>query len=297
MSLKSNPHIQHGGYDFLYHLGINTKDVDIKKLFNDVKFVCLGGSQSRMFEFVRYIGAQLNVKIGENEEPFNYAYKTDRYCLYKAGPVLCANHGIGIPSLSVVINEIFKLLFYAECKDVIFLRIGTSGGVGIDPGTVVITTNVLNGELKPIHCTTVLGRRIEHPTYVDSDLAKELVNLCPDENYATVLGTTVSVDSFYEGQGRIDGALCDYTDDDRKTFLKSLQEKGVKNIEMESIGLFSFCHRAGYKAAMISVVLVNRLVSDKPTDDDEARKDWEQRPFSIASHFIKSRLDKVEGLA
>lgn len=39
-------------------------------------------------------------------------------------------HGIGIPSLSVVFNEIIKLVYYAKCKDVEFFRIGTCGGLG-----------------------------------------------------------------------------------------------------------------------------------------------------------------------
>ena len=39
-------------------------------------------------------------------------------------------HGIGIPSLSVVFNEIIKLVYYAKCQDVEFFRIGTCGGLG-----------------------------------------------------------------------------------------------------------------------------------------------------------------------
>ena len=56
--------------------------------------------------------------------------KTDRYSMFKVGPVLCINHGIGCPSLSILLNEVLKLLLYSECKDVTFFRIGTSGGIG-----------------------------------------------------------------------------------------------------------------------------------------------------------------------
>jgi uridine phosphorylase len=58
--------------------------------------------------------------------------KTDRYSMFKIGPVLCLNHGIGGPSLSIVLNEILKLLLYAEAKDFTFFRLGTSGGIGIE---------------------------------------------------------------------------------------------------------------------------------------------------------------------
>lgn len=39
-------------------------------------------------------------------------------------------HGIGSPSLSVVLHEIMKLIHHAGAEDPIFLRIGTSGGLG-----------------------------------------------------------------------------------------------------------------------------------------------------------------------
>ena len=42
-------------------------------------------------------------------------------------------------------------------------------------------------------------------------------------------------DDFYEGQGRLDGALCDYTEADKMEFLERAKEEGVRNIEMESL--------------------------------------------------------------
>ncbi|VDO83176.1 unnamed protein product, partial [Onchocerca flexuosa] len=54
-------------------------------------------------------------------------------------------HGIGIPSLSIVIVELIKLLYYAKAKDVLAIRMGTSGGVGAAPGTVVLTSAAMNG--------------------------------------------------------------------------------------------------------------------------------------------------------
>lgn len=40
-------------------------------------------------------------------------------------------HGIGTPSLMVILHEILKLLHYAGAQDVKFFRMGTSGGLGI----------------------------------------------------------------------------------------------------------------------------------------------------------------------
>lgn len=58
---------------------------------------------------------------------------------------------------------------------------------------------------------------------------------------------TVSV----EGQGRIDGAFCDHTMENKMNWLdKIAQEKGVINMEMESLGFTCMCHRAGIRGKM-----------------------------------------------
>ena len=68
--------------------------------------------------------------------------RSDRFCIYKtgekpaippnskmcAGPVLWINHGMGAPSLSIMIVETLKLIHYAKADGVTFVRIGTSGG-------------------------------------------------------------------------------------------------------------------------------------------------------------------------
>ena len=35
-----------------------------------------------------------------------------------------------MPSFSVMMHELFKILYHADAKDVIFYRIGTCGGIG-----------------------------------------------------------------------------------------------------------------------------------------------------------------------
>ena len=39
-------------------------------------------------------------------------------------------HGMGVPSVSILLHEVFKLLQYAECEGVRVIRMGTSGGIG-----------------------------------------------------------------------------------------------------------------------------------------------------------------------
>ncbi|PIO55069.1 hypothetical protein TELCIR_23548 [Teladorsagia circumcincta] len=44
--------------------------------------------------------------------------KSDRFVMYKTGPVLWINHGMGTPSLSIMLVEALKLLHHAKAKDV-----------------------------------------------------------------------------------------------------------------------------------------------------------------------------------
>ena len=50
--------------------------------------------------------------------------------MFKVGPALIMNHGMGFGSLSIAMHELIKMLHYAEAQDVSFLRLGTCGGVG-----------------------------------------------------------------------------------------------------------------------------------------------------------------------
>ena len=50
--------------------------------------------------------------------------------MYKVGPALIMNHGMGFGSLSIAMHELIKMLHYADARDVSFLRLGTCGGVG-----------------------------------------------------------------------------------------------------------------------------------------------------------------------
>jgi len=61
----------------------------------------------------------------------------ERYHLYKVGPVICVSHGMGIPSMMILLHEISKLMFYCKATNYVFIRIGTAGGLGMKAGEVV----------------------------------------------------------------------------------------------------------------------------------------------------------------
>ena len=57
--------------------------------------------------------------------------------------------------------------------------------------------------------------------------------------------------------------MCDYTEQDKMNFLKTIHEQGVVNMEMESLCFAALCHHAGIKSAVICVTLLNRLKGDQ----------------------------------
>ena len=52
--------------------------------------------------------------------------------------------------MSVLMHEIFKLLYHAGCNEVKIFRLGTSGGLGVEPGTIVVSNGAVNPEGKEI---------------------------------------------------------------------------------------------------------------------------------------------------
>ncbi|XP_046357428.2 uridine phosphorylase 1-like isoform X4 [Haliotis rufescens] len=285
-----NPHLAQMTDDNLYHFGISRTSHDLPALFGDVKFVCVGGSARRMENFAHYIGKELGV-VSANERLPNLAGNSDRFVLYKAGPVLSANHGIGVPSMSVALHELLKMLFYARSRDVTFIRIGTCGGIGVPPGSVIVSNAAVNGKMEPAFETVVLAKGIHRPIIVDQELASQISSCSRTEDpFKVILGKTYCTDDFFEGQARTHGAVCDISEEDELQFVKHLNSQGVKNIEMESAGFFALCHKAGVKCSVVCVTFIDRLSTEDVTADADVLSEWTQRPQVLVARFIKKRL-------
>lgn len=256
MIVPQNDSLKEIPIDNLYHFGLSS-DQPLKHQFGDVRFVCMGGSTTRMEAFAKEAGVFLKMDASENIST------TDRFCLYKTGPLLIVNHGMGGPSVSIMLHEITKLLHYAEARAV-YIRMGTSGGVGVPPGSVVVSQKVFNGFLQNTHTIAVLGEPITRPAYFSEVLARDISNSISDDLKSHIIeGNTLSCDDFYEGQGRRDGALCSYTPEAKLAFLQRAHALGIRNIEMEGLVLSSFCNALNIPAAMICVTLLDRLLGDQ----------------------------------
>lgn len=56
---------------------------------------------------------------------------------------------MGMPSVGILLHEVIKLMFHAKVVDPVFFRIGTSGGIGLEGGTVIISDEAVDGVLQP----------------------------------------------------------------------------------------------------------------------------------------------------
>ncbi|CAF4767201.1 unnamed protein product [Pieris macdunnoughi] len=279
-----NKHLSKLDCDILYHLGFDTVKHDLPAMFGDIKFVCMGGTKYRMKDVAAHISQLLNIPCDFN----NMVKQAKRYVMYKVGPVLCVNHGIGIPSMTVVLEEVLKMLFYAKAKDPIFFRLGTSGGMGIPAGSVVISSWAMNGTLEKIYDLPILGKTKTFPAIFDQRLNQELYSIACHEDYNTYVGGTMTANDFYRGEGRTDGAFCDYTESDKMDFLQTLVGLGVKNLEMEATAFAAITKEAGLRAAELCITFLDRLLGDQVTPDAQTLSQWQKRPAIIVSKYIEA---------
>uniref|UniRef100_A0A1I8GYL6 PNP_UDP_1 domain-containing protein n=1 Tax=Macrostomum lignano TaxID=282301 RepID=A0A1I8GYL6_9PLAT len=239
-------------------------------MFGDTKVVCMGGSSNRMKRLAEDLVAELGIRLPTGQGLVNVIPNTDRYVMYKAGPIVCVNHGMGIPSISILLHELAKLMSLAGATGVTFIRLGTCGGLGIEPGTICISTRALSCQLQPY-------------------FEQVLLQLASGLNIETVSAVTLCTSDFYEEQGRTDGAVCEFSMEQRNEFLQRAFEAGVRNIEMESLALAAITHRLGIRAACIAVSMLDRLKHDRLEHEPSLLADFQNRMLRILAAFIKSR--------
>lgn len=72
---------------------------------------------------------------------------------------------------------------------------------GLEPGSVVITSQSVDATFKPQFEQVILGKTIIRSTNLDDQLAKELMQCSKEINqFNTVIGNTMCTLDFYEGK-------------------------------------------------------------------------------------------------
>lgn len=276
--------------DHFFHIedeGLNVK-LDLKEKLGDVKVVLMSGPPAR---------AELMAK--EVSEAFHWPVvgmgSKERYALFKVGPVMCVSHGIGQASQSIILHELTKVLHYAAATDVTYVRVGTSGGVGVDPGTIVVASEGVNPALESSYDVTVLGKRKSYPTNFDPETIDGLERAAKRAKIPVKVGKTMATNDYYEEQGRLDGAVeTGYTEAEKMAWLQKLSDHGVLNMEMEGPGLAGFCNRTKIRAGMVCAALLNRLHGDQtPKQATPAQmKQWTNDTVSVVIEWLREKLGK-----
>jgi len=102
----------------------------------------------------------------------------------------------------------------------------------------------------------------------------------------------------YEGQGRLDGAFCDYTEADKMSFLQAAYDRGVRNIEMESVCFAAFCRRANVRGTTPYPYQLTCLIErDSPVTNADTRQNVRSKKFDSEARnacqhlFLKAHAD------
>ncbi|XP_034041911.1 LOW QUALITY PROTEIN: uridine phosphorylase 2-like [Thalassophryne amazonica] len=216
------------------------------------------------------------------------------YITFVLSLIFLFQHGMGVPSISIMLHELIKLLYHAKCQGVVLFRLGTSGGLGLPPGTVVITDKAVDHSFQPQFEQVVLGKVITRSTELDEGVASDLLQCSSElQNIPSVIGNTMCTHDFYEGQGRLDGALCSFSPEEKLEYLRKAYEAGVRNIEMESAVFAAMCRVCSLKAAVICVTLLDRFEGDQITVPHDVLLEYQHRSQALVSHFIKKHLGYI----
>ncbi|CAH0514019.1 unnamed protein product [Peronospora belbahrii] len=257
---------KYGRSRYLFNGPASAQREKVITTFGDVKFFITGGSAERMISFAHSVAMALNIA-----PPYGYALSpigsTSRYALYKVGPVLVANHGIGMPSISILLHEVTKLLEYAGAYDITYIRMGTSGGIGVEPGTIVITSEGMNNKMECVDKVAVLGSIELRPSICSPEARKEIITAAKE------VGMPLK-------WAKHSAAM---------TFTR-LAAVGVCNIEMEARFMAGFCHKLNIPVAVVCVTLLNRLNGDQVLLSHETLQAFEMRPATVLLHYIKTKL-------
>ncbi len=171
----------------LYHINFNQSDLGL----DAPQTVVLSGEPERS-QYIAQTYLQ-NVKLLSKYRGLN-SYLGD---LPNGEPILVATSGMGASSLSIVVNELVQLGMKR------FIRIGTCGSIQpyIPVGDIVISQGSLCRQGAALDIAPV-----EYPAVADPWLTVALVETARKLNIPYHLGITASVDTFYEGQERVESS-------------------------------------------------------------------------------------------
>ena len=279
--------------DVYYHFGVTSADPMLEKL-RGVRAVIMAGSGGRINEF-----ADRWSTLNGGSEIVAFP-KEDRFVTRYTAGVLFASHGMGMPSASIALQELMRLVFFLKRGDtdamdeVFWCRVGTSGGVGLPGGTVVVSSEGLMADLKPYRLLRGGDGEYWFDGHFPAATYDAIIAANADADFDVVSGKTVAGNEFFLEQYRLDGALCFETPETKMAWLNWLDENGVRNIEMEGAMLAGYLNHWGFtNFAMICCTLLNRLEGDQVTATPEQLHKFSEDSGVALFNYLRASM--IEG--
>lgn len=232
---------------FQYHIGFGSDDIINEK----PTFALLSGDPERARHIAQDMPGVIYKKcLSENRGLNSYLAQTESGINF-----ISATTGMGGPSTSIVMNELYQLGIHKV------IRIGTSGSIHprVLPGNIVITKASLcrQGAANDI-------APIEYPAAANPFLTVVLAEAARELEVNWFCGLTASVDTFFEGQERIDTSANKFLLRQLQGITEEYQQLNILNYEMESGTLFKMANVYGFAAGCICAVVANRLIREQP---------------------------------
>ncbi len=277
-------------YDYLYNLNLSLTP-EILDMFRGIKYVCLQGSGIRAKALAQQL-AKLTMGVEKTFFIPQDLFKKSYFEGYRVGNILSVSHGMGALSVICLLSDLTRLMQVSGNTDFEYIRIGTSGGLNIEPGSIVLTDTAYHCDLS-IGSTMVMGgQEILVPTQLNQALNRDIIKAQPEDlPFKLYWGNTIAADDFYLGQCRFDGAIKPrYNKAMQQDYFKQIMDKNIYNFEMESIAMASFCNLAKIRAAMITVTLLNRSHGDQVSTSSEELDEFSERSRMVAINYLMSRI-------
>lgn len=276
--------------DVYYHFGVASDDPLLTSL-RAVRAVITAGSGGRIQDFAERWSA---LNGGTDIIAFP---KEDRFVTRYTAGVMFASHGMGMPSASIALQELMRMVFFLKDGDheamdeVFWARVGTSGGVGLPGGTVVVSSEGVMADLRPYRL--LQGGRGEYwfDGRFPQDVYEAIVSANDGSGIPIEVGKTVAGNEFFLEQFRLDGAIRMETVDSKMEWLNWLNDNGVRNIEMEGAMLAGYLNHWGFsKFAMICTTLLNRLEGDQVTSTPEQLHKFSEDSGEVLFNYLRATL-------
>jgi len=229
-----------------YHIGFGADDLGD----DPPSIVLLCGDPERSRKIAeRTSGVHCEKTLSENRGLNSYLAS-----LSSGRKIVVATSGMGAPSLSIVVNELFDV----GIRHII--RVGTSGSIQdfVKTGSVVISKAALckQGAADDI-------APLEYPSAADPFLTIALVDAARELRLDWHLGISASVDTFYEAQERRNSSANRHLLRRLVGITEEYRRLNVLNFEMEAGTLFKMGGVYGFAAGCVCAVLAERASDEE----------------------------------